>query len=184
MAAGELKARCRAKRYDQQQAQWIDTWRDLDPRWFGFIAYECPQDNHLRFDQSAAARARMPGEQIDPTPKHGREIMVEAVRLDELYPSPAAENLPRPPEAPDDRKGGIRRPSRLKPFWSEAREAALKWLDDRGYPVPGDGEQAKLEGHIAEWLSERGKAAAASTIRGYVKTWIEEYIASLPDDPD
>ena len=81
MAAGELKARCRAKRHDRQQAQWIDTWRDLDPRWFGFIVDERP----LCFHQSAATRARMLGEQMDPTPKHVREIMVEAVRLDELH---------------------------------------------------------------------------------------------------
>ena len=172
MAAGELKARCRAKRYDQQQAQWIDTWRDLDPRWFGFIAYECPEDNHLRFDQSAAARIRMLGEQIDQVPEHVREIMVEAVRLDELYPSPTAENLPPSPEAPDDTKAGIRHPSRLKPFWSDARKAAFGWLGDNGYPRPGDGGQAKLERYIAEWLSERGNIAGTSTIRGYVKTWI------------
>ena len=86
IAAGELKARCRARRYDRQQARWIDIWRDLDPRWLSFIAYEFPHDNHLRFDRAAAIRARMSGEQIALPPEHARDIAVDAARLNELYP--------------------------------------------------------------------------------------------------
>jgi hypothetical protein len=78
-----------------------------------------------------------------------------------------------------ERTGGERpagrRPSREKPFWPEAREAAFKQLEENGYPRAGDGGQAKLENHIAEWLTQRGYEAAESTIRYRVKAWIKEY---------
>jgi hypothetical protein len=84
------------------------------------------------------------------------------------------------PAKPLTRKTAVRRPSRQRPFWSDAREVALDWFDENGYPQPGDGGQAKLESHIAEWLSMRGHAAAESTIREHVSAWIEEYKATLP----
>ena len=73
------------------------------------------------------------------------------------------------------RKPVKRRPSRQKPFWLDARKVALEWFDENGYPRPGDGGQAKLEGHITDWLSEHGHTASESTIRKYVRSWIEEY---------
>jgi hypothetical protein len=179
IGAGEIKARCRAIRRDRQQGQRIETWRDLDPRWLGFIAYAYPQDDHLRFDTAAAARARMAGEQLDLPPEHARDILLEAARLDELYPPVAAENLPPALGRRDGRKGGTRRPSRLKPFWAEARKAAFEWFDEKGFPSPGDGGQAKLERHIARWITDRGHEASPSTVRVYVKRWIEEYKASI-----
>src|SRR5437763_11400051 len=33
----------------------------------------------------------------------------------------------------------LRRPSRLKPFWENARKEAFAWLNENGYPLPGDG---------------------------------------------
>jgi hypothetical protein len=192
IAAAEIKARCGPRRYDHQQGRWIETWRDFDPRWLGFIAYECPEDSHLRFDVNAAERARMIGEQLDPPPEHVRDIVVDAARLDELYPrrgwrkprqSPLkdveAAITDSAPDQMDGKKPVTRRPSRQKPFWPEAREAAFAWLDEKGFPRSGDGGQGKLEAHIAGWLTERGHEASESTIRGYVKGWIEKYKAGL-----
>jgi hypothetical protein len=87
----EIEVQCRAMRRDEQRGQWINVVRALDPRWLAFVAYECPHDNHLRFDLSAAIRARMAGENVDPPPEHARDICVDAARLDELYPLPVPE---------------------------------------------------------------------------------------------
>jgi hypothetical protein len=131
----------------------------------------------------------MSGEQIDLPPEHARDIAVDAARLDELYspvlatnPSPPSLDASEPATIPNARVGRpvARRPSRQKPFWSDARKIALEWLDENGYPQPGDGGQAKLESSIAEWLSVRGHRAAESTIREHVSAWIEEYKATLP----
>jgi hypothetical protein len=73
----------------------------------------------------------------------------------------------------------MRRPTRQKPFWLMARKAVFEWLDENGHPVSGDAGQAKLEKHIAEWLTERGHKASESTIRKYIKSWIEEFKASV-----
>jgi hypothetical protein len=77
------------------------------------------------------------------------------------------------------RETAVRRPSRQKPFWSNARKPALDWLRENGFPVPGDGGQSKLEAHIAAWLTDHGHTASESTIREHVKTWIKEYKASV-----
>ena len=189
IAKGEIKARCSARRYDHQRALWIETWRNLDPRRLGFIAYECTEDDHLRFDLAAAARARLMGEEVDRPPEHARGIVVVAGRLDDLYPPAPEEHPPPSPlkhaeaavimgsvsDQPVGRKPIRRRPSREKPFWPEARKEALKWLEENGFPRPGDGGQAKLEVHVARC----GYEASESTIRVHVKVWIEEYIASL-----
>ena len=70
------------------------------------------------------------------------------------------------------------RPAREKPFWPGARIAAFEWFAERGFPAPGDGGQARLEAHIADWLAERGHGAAESTIRMHVRKWIDEYEAN------
>jgi hypothetical protein len=68
------------------------------------------------------------------------------------------------------------KPSRLKPFWGAAREEAITWLKDNGYPQPGDGGQGKLEKHIAGWLASHGDHhPAESTIRDHVRCWIREF---------
>jgi hypothetical protein len=68
-----------------------------------------------------------------------------------------------------------RRPSRKKPFWTDAKGVAMAWLDAEGFPLPGDGRQAQLEKHIADFLEQRGHDAAESTIRGHVARWIKEF---------
>jgi hypothetical protein len=66
-------------------------------------------------------------------------------------------------------------PSREKPFWSSAKNVGMAWLQDNGCPQKGDGHQAELENHIADWLDARGHKAGETTIRRYVNGWIEEY---------
>jgi hypothetical protein len=66
-----------------------------------------------------------------------------------------------------------------QPFWDDARQIALTWLDDNGFPQPGDGGQAKLERHITDWLFNRGHNPAESTIRKYVSRWIQEHKKGL-----
>jgi hypothetical protein len=88
IAMREIKAQCRALRYDTQHARWTEVWRDFDPTWLSFTAYECPADNHLRFDRTTAIRSQMAGENVDTPPEHARNILVDRARLDELYPAP------------------------------------------------------------------------------------------------
>ena len=68
-----------------------------------------------------------------------------------------------------------RPPSREKPFWSAAKKVGMEWLEENGCPQKGDGNQAQLEKHIADWLSGRGYDAAENTIRRHVKGWMEEF---------
>jgi hypothetical protein len=77
------------------------------------------------------------------------------------------------PEAREPKVGT--RPSRLKPFWPEAKTAAMTWLNQNGYPLPGDGGQTALEHYISEFLERRGHAAGESTLRGHVGCWIKEF---------
>jgi hypothetical protein len=48
-------------------------------------------------------------------------------------------------------------------------------LEQNGFPEPGDGGQAALERYVADVLAARGYHPAESTIRGYVRRWIDEY---------
>jgi hypothetical protein len=73
----------------------------------------------------------------------------------------------------------VRRPPAEKPFWDKARVEARKWLDEEGFPEPGDGGQAKLEKHIEHWLGLRGHKAVQSTIRSHVGRWIQEFRNNL-----
>jgi hypothetical protein len=69
-----------------------------------------------------------------------------------------------------------RPPSRRKPFWDGAdgaESAVMKWLEDEGCPLHGDGNQAKLEGFTAAWLAERGHEATLPTIRRHVRDCIQ-----------
>jgi len=73
---------------------------------------------------------------------------------------------------PDTKKP--RRGKSEAPFWPEARKVAIAWLVDEGCPAPGDGNQAKLEQLIANWLTGCGHNAAEPTIRRHVSKWIAE----------
>jgi hypothetical protein len=81
---------------------------------------------------------------------------------------------------PNDRRSGGHHKGRIpKPIWKAAEIEAKQWLDDNGCPEPGDGEQAKLERHIADWLALRGHHPAESTVRLHVGVWIGKFQAGL-----
>ena len=61
------------------------------------------------------------------------------------------------------------------PHWAIGRKSAIEWLEENGFPEPGDGGQAALERYVADVLAARGYHPAESTIRGYVRRWIDEY---------
>jgi hypothetical protein len=92
-----------------------------------------------------------------------------------LHAQPAADAANRA-RAETDRvipKRTTRPPSREKPFWPAAREIGMAWLTDNGCPARGDGNQAGLERHVAEWLEVRGHVASESAVRRHVRCWIE-----------
>ncbi len=71
-----------------------------------------------------------------------------------------------------------RPPSRLAPFWTEAEAMITEWLQDNGYPQPGDAKQAELERWTAELLDKRGWTAGEATIRRHVRECIKRYRAA------
>ena len=73
---------------------------------------------------------------------------------------------------PQRKKRPIRR---VAPYWAIGRKPAMNWLEQNGFPEPGDGGQANLEHYVADVLAARGYHPAESTIRGYVRKWIDEY---------
>src|SRR5262249_12588575 len=74
IAACELEAICRSRRYDAHEKRWTGVRRrSLDPSWLSCIAYVNVEDSHIRFDSYDAARARLHGEVTNP-PEHAREI--------------------------------------------------------------------------------------------------------------
>lgn len=60
-------------------------------------------------------------------------------------------------------------------FWEEAEGEAMRWLQDNGFPAPNDGNQAKLERHILDWLAERKHEASEATVRRHVRRCIARY---------
>jgi hypothetical protein len=67
----------------------------------------------------------------------------------------------------------------LKLFWPEAREVTHTWLTDNGCPAPNDGNQARLERFMSEWIGNQGYEASESAIRRHVSDWIAEYRKEL-----
>ena len=78
-----------------------------------------------------------------------------------------------------DAQDAARRGRAPAPYWDEAKREGRCWLDDNGYPVPGDGNQARMEQHIATWLAERGHEASEASVRRHVTAWIAEYRAEI-----
>jgi hypothetical protein len=64
---------------------------------------------------------------------------------------------------------------REAPYWAIGRKPAMEWLEENGFPEPGDGGQAALERNVADVLAAGGHYPAESTIRRYVRRWIDEY---------
>ena len=83
------------------------------------------------------------------------------------------------PASVDAASDGVRRQRPEPRKWRLARVVAIIWLNDNGAPEPRDGNQAKLERHIAEFFVERGYDAGEATIRRHVTEWIREYRDAL-----
>lgn len=65
-------------------------------------------------------------------------------------------------------------------FWSDAHKLIDDWLDENGFPQPGDGNQAKLETAVQDYLSAHfDEHPSESTIRAHVKERIAEYKLKL-----
>jgi hypothetical protein len=78
---------------------------------------------------------------------------------------------PMPVDTKAANKRGGRQPA---PFWRDMEKKAEAWLKENGCPAEGDGEQAKLERHIAALLDARHLPTSESQIRRYVSRWIHE----------
>ena len=124
-----------------------------------------PTDGMIWFDRTKAAQNRLARSRtadnraaVSLPPKFLRDIVVDAVRLNELHP--------------DTKKP--RRGRTEAPFWPEARKVAIAWLVDEGCPAPSDGNQSRLEQHITDWLMGRGHTASEQTIRRHVAKCIAE----------
>ena len=57
--------------------------------------------------------------------------------------------------------------------------AAFDWLIDNGCPEPGDGNQAKLEERVTNWLEDHGHEASEAAVRRHVVRWIKDRRAEL-----
>ncbi|MCX7380030.1 MAG: hypothetical protein NT133_01125 [Alphaproteobacteria bacterium] len=68
-----------------------------------------------------------------------------------------------------------RQPSPMK---ANAQEFAMRWLEENGAPQRGDGSQAVLERDILALAGRRGEhELGASTVRNWVREWIDEFSA-------
>jgi hypothetical protein len=67
------------------------------------------------------------------------------------------------------------------PYWDMvARPAAMRWLEQNGFPQSGDGGQAALERYIADRVAAKtGCYPSPSSIRIHVRGYIGEYRAAL-----
>jgi hypothetical protein len=66
-----------------------------------------------------------------------------------------------------------------RPFWREGNKEIDRWLEENGCPERGDGNQARLEKHIADWLQNGGHEAGEATIRRHVQDGIERHRAKV-----
>jgi len=69
------------------------------------------------------------------------------------------------------KKNGGRSPT---PVWKKIFPKMREWLVENGVPARGDGEQAKLEEQVQEWVEGMGKSFAESTIRAHVRNAINQ----------
>jgi hypothetical protein len=68
------------------------------------------------------------------------------------------------------------------PYWSAAYCEIDNWLEENGCPGPGDGEQAKLEEHVADWLKDRvDSPPSESTIRKAVSGRMKAYKTKIAE---
>jgi hypothetical protein len=75
--------------------------------------------------------------------------------------------------------GGRRSGRVAADFWPSAKAEAMRWLQDNGFPAANDGNQAKLERHILDWLGGRGCEASETTVRRHAQKCIACYRAQI-----
>jgi hypothetical protein len=100
---------------------------------------------------------------------------LEKLWYDKRSESAPATDGPAPAAPKGAERGRMHGGKKAAPFWDNAREEAGVWLEEEGCPRPGDGNQAVLEGVIAEWLAKNGYNASESSVRRHVSRWIAEY---------
>ena len=105
-------------------------------------------------------RSAGPGEPIATAPESDPAVGRDGVPVAPVQTKPLRKKRP------------IRREA---PYWAIGRKLATYWLAQNGFPEPWDGGQADLERNVADVLAARGYHPAESTIRGYVRKWIDEY---------
>jgi hypothetical protein len=110
-------------------------------------------------------------------PQRGVDLIWRAVRI-EIATSDVDWLWPRAvPTEEIPQKSRTGRPSAS--FWDEAHVFAREWLEDRGFPAPGDGNQAELERQVTAFLADRDHHPAEGTVRRHVVNWITEYRAAV-----
>jgi hypothetical protein len=110
----------------------------------------------------------------------GAELDWAAFRDDlirfELPAGVAPTQPPKPARAPAPRSRKQVRQSRgPRRFWREGDQEIDRWLDENGCPARNDGNQARLESDIANWLQSDGHVSGEATIRRHVQKGIKRY---------
>ncbi|GEM_PF-3326335 len=127
--------------------------RDISCEWWRpgrFLGFQGSSGNHLKF----APRS---------SPTIVEDVLIYRAEDCRGHPGPRSQRRGRPPAS----------------FWAEAKAEALRQLRDDGFPISGDGGQARLERHITDWLAAKDHHPGEATVRGYVGQWIAEYRGSL-----
>jgi hypothetical protein len=157
---GTLRARGRCFGIDRQP---------LRPDWMRVAMWDDARYDGIFFREEKGPDL-LPPQRVPP---HVTNIEVCAADVERLWPETAGSD---PGGAAGSRSR--RRPSRELPFWGQARQEAVRRLQENGRPERGDGGQGRLERHILDWLEERGYRPVESTVRVHVRTWIDEYRAN------
>jgi hypothetical protein len=105
-------------------------------------------------------RSAGPGEAIAAPPEFDEAADRDGVPVAPVQTKPQRKKRPVRREAPIGRSAG-------NPRWNGSSKT--------GSPSLGMAGQAALERYVADVLAARGYHPAESTIRGYVRRWIDEY---------
>jgi hypothetical protein len=160
--------------------------RDLEPHWLDFLAWDRPDGDVLWFDREKAwRRAGRPTDRAGVSvPDRTDNVVVSLTHCAILWPDCAWPKASTAELVGDSAPGTLSLgtkppPSREKPFWPAAGGAAFDWLIDNGCPEPGDGNQAKLEERVTNWLEDHGHEASEAAVRRHVVRWIKDRRAKL-----
>jgi hypothetical protein len=156
----------------------------------------------LRSRYTRIRRGETDGSKLGPAPlaapfprgSTGRRCSINATPLLAPKRDPSQSQIDRPepiaapPESGEaaDRDGGAHKTTTEKAahpaqstLLGNRQETRDGLLEQNGFPEPGDGGQAKHERYVADVLGAWGHHPAESTIRAYVRKWIDEYRARV-----